>query len=348
MSQNEPPQQAEGTGTEGGAPGPSFGVELEADSSNSDVDSAYSDLSGSDSTSLGSSIMDYRYENGRRYHAFRDGSYPLPNDEKEQDRLDLLHHIFKLMLGGSLFLAPLKKDPHRVLDFGTGTGIWAIDFADQSPSAEVLGTDLSPIQPTWVPPNCKFLIDDVESEWLYSPTEAFDFIHGRGMAGSIKDWDKLYSEILRNLKPGAYLEMQEYETWIRSDDATLNNCPNVQMWQQKVDEASIMFGKRLNVAGEQKEKMVNAGFEDVTDVIHKLPLGPWPRDPRQKEIGRYELVQMLDAVEPFTLAIFTRALGWSNERAQALMAGVRKEISDRRNHLYVLVHFIYAKRPDGV
>jgi len=57
---------------------------------------------------------------------------------------------------------------------------------------------------------------------------------------------------------------------------------------------------------------------------------------------------MLDAVEPFTLAIFTRALGWSNERAQVLMAGVRNELKDKRNHLYVLVHFIYGKKPENI
>jgi hypothetical protein len=28
-------------------------------------------------------------------------------------------------------------------------GIWAIDFADAFPSAEVLGVDLAPIQPEW-------------------------------------------------------------------------------------------------------------------------------------------------------------------------------------------------------
>lgn len=79
----------------------------------------------------------------------------------------------------------------------------------------------------------------------------------------------------------------------------------------------------------------------------QLPLGPWPKDPRQKEIGKYELVQMLEAVEPFTLAIFTRSLGWSNERAQVLMAGVRNELKDMRNHLYVFVRFIYAKKPEA-
>ncbi|KAI8247308.1 Secondary metabolism regulator LAE1 [Colletotrichum sp. SAR 10_77] len=36
----------------------------------------------------------------------------------------------------------------RVLDVGTGTGLWAIDFADEHPDAEVLGTDLSPVQTT--------------------------------------------------------------------------------------------------------------------------------------------------------------------------------------------------------
>lgn len=29
------------------------------------------------------------------------------------------------------------------------------DFADMHPDAEVIGTDVSPIQPSWVPPNVK-------------------------------------------------------------------------------------------------------------------------------------------------------------------------------------------------
>ena len=53
----------------------------------------------------------------------------MPNDEQEQDRLDLFHHIFGLFLDGKLYEAPLDK-PQRVLDLGTGTGIWAVEFAE--------------------------------------------------------------------------------------------------------------------------------------------------------------------------------------------------------------------------
>jgi ubiquinone/menaquinone biosynthesis C-methylase UbiE len=41
----------------------------------------------------------------------------------------MLHHIFRLVQGGSLFVAPLRE-PSRVLDMGTGTGIWAVHFAE--------------------------------------------------------------------------------------------------------------------------------------------------------------------------------------------------------------------------
>lgn len=43
--------------------------------------------------------------------------------------MDLLHHIYNLILDGEIHIAPIK-DPQRVLDIGTGTGIWAVDFAE--------------------------------------------------------------------------------------------------------------------------------------------------------------------------------------------------------------------------
>ncbi len=67
----------------------------------------------------------------------------MPNDEREQDRLDMQHALFKMGLDGRLFIAPLVKDDvEHILDVGCGTGLWCIDVADDMPRAQVLGFDL--------------------------------------------------------------------------------------------------------------------------------------------------------------------------------------------------------------
>lgn len=58
-------------------------------------------------------------------------------------RLDIVHEVALLSTGNHLYQAPLKPERiHRVLDLGTGTGIWAIDFARQNSQSEVYGMDL--------------------------------------------------------------------------------------------------------------------------------------------------------------------------------------------------------------
>lgn len=47
--------------------------------------------SASEITSLRSSITNYVYENGRRYHGFREGAYWGSNDEKAMDAMDILY-----------------------------------------------------------------------------------------------------------------------------------------------------------------------------------------------------------------------------------------------------------------
>lgn len=244
-------------------------------SQTSDDDSLFDakTLAGSN-LSFASSVRDYSYENGRRYHAYRHGQYPFPNDEEEQARLALMHHLFKLLSGGDLYRAPLPRTlattPARILDIGTGTAEWAIEMAEDFPGATILGTDLSPIQPSWAPPNCRFFIDDAESDWTFSSAEAFDYIHARSLGGGIADWPRLLRQAYAHLKPGGWFEAQEFETWVLSDDGTHARATSILDWQDRLDHASKQFGKPMNVASRLAGWLEDAGFVNVVDDRYKV------------------------------------------------------------------------------
>lgn len=104
-------------------------------------------------------------EKGALLNCFFISVYLLPNDEVRQQlprcvvllnrpiltkivkaemaRLDLSHLMFQKLLNGRLHLAPLD-DPERILDLGSGTGIWALEMGrvdlDKEP---LLGLDLT-------------------------------------------------------------------------------------------------------------------------------------------------------------------------------------------------------------
>ncbi|KAJ5371981.1 hypothetical protein N7517_003987 [Penicillium concentricum] len=304
-----------------------------------------SDNTSSYTASLLSDVKNYAYENGRRYHSYREGHYVLPNDEPEQDRQDLLHHVRNLVLNGRLFRAPLDTHIQRALDIGTGTGIWAIDFADSFPSAQVTGTDLSPIQPSWVPPNLRFVVDDAESQWLYNPSQPFDFIHARDLGGAIADWPRLMRQSYEHLRPGGWIELQEFEVMLKSDDDSIRLAPALCEFLERLTQASEAFHRPMNIAEGHRQRLVEAGFEDVRDEVYKVPSSVWARDPVQKEIGRYNQCSLLMAVESYSLALFTRVLGWSNDDTQIFLAGVRRDIKNPAVHTYCKLHVVYGRKP---
>jgi len=64
--------------------------------------------------------------------------------------------------------------------------------SDEFPNAQVLGTDLSPIQPVEVPENVGFLIDDCEADWANGSD--WDLVHLRNMCSALKDVERLIKQ----------------------------------------------------------------------------------------------------------------------------------------------------------
>ncbi|KAA8643635.1 class I SAM-dependent methyltransferase [Aspergillus tanneri] len=283
----------------------------DASDSAEDEDDTFSDYAedfASDTTTINSMITSYRFENGRRYHAYKDGAYWGPNDDKQNEQLDIAHHMFTMLLDNKLLLAPIDKNIQRALDVGTGTGIWAIDFADEYPSAQVIGTDLSPIQPSFVPPNLRFEIDDASEPWVY-PENHFDLIHVRSLYGAISDWPEFYRSALKHLRPGGWFDQLEMSIQFTSDDGTVTDDHVLAVWSKTFIDAGEKFGKTFRIADLAKGYMQDVGFQNVTERRFKLPIGAWGKDKKLKTLGRWNQVHCEQGIEGWAMALLTRVMG---------------------------------------
>jgi len=323
---------------------------LEADvfDDNSDGDSTWEHQS--DTTSISSSIRQYRYENGRTYHSYKANegvAYFLPNDDREVDRLDLQHAIMVMMQGNQLYLSPAGKEGKpfkRVLDIGTGSGIWAMEFADMHPEASVIGNDISVTQPDFVVPNVEFFIEDVEENWDYHTP--FDFIYSRMMTGSIKNWQRLIDQAYENLTPGGWLEICDPINPVTCDDGTLPPDSYLLKWNSMILEASLKLGTPLNSALKYKEQLEKAGFVNIKLHKFKWPINSWPRDRDAKLLGSLVYENICGNAEGLSLMLFTNILGWSVEEVQVLLSYVRKEFVNKNIHAYWDVYTVYGQKPE--
>ncbi|SPO05586.1 related to methyltransferase [Cephalotrichum gorgonifer] len=317
---------------------------LVADENIAEDESLESDDLASSSASLASSVLKYRHENGRRYHAFKDGAYAFPNDDAEAERMDFQHVMHTLTHDGKLFLAPIDQgEASHVLDAGTGTGIWAIDFADDNPQAKVIGVDLSPIQPVFVPPNAEFYIADLEESWTFS--NPFDLIHTRLLTGSIADWPKFYKQSFDHLAPGGFIELSDPAMTIRSDDDTLPKDSALYEWTKLMTDAAVKLGRPPSTAETTASQLAEAGFINIEQRHFKWPTNSWPKDPKMKQLGAMTFEDIGKNLYGLSVALFTRGLGWTIEELQVFLVQVRREMRDPKIHAYIPVYVVYGQKP---
>ncbi|CCE28858.1 uncharacterized protein CPUR_02547 [Claviceps purpurea 20.1] len=310
-----------------------------------EIDSIFSEDQSS-TTSIASSVIEYRQIHGRTYHSDKfTTNYFIPNDDKQLETEEICHHFLTILLDDQLFLAPLEKEKiHRVLDVGTGSGIWAIEFADQFPNASVVGTDLSPCQPQWVPPNVCFEIDDATLEWTWNP-DHFEFIHMRYIVGGIQDWATLFKEAFRCCAPGGWVESLEYEPEFRSDDGSTDLEPVLALYGDLFRKASKILNRPLFVKDILPRALDEAGFIDKRVIRYKIPIGPWAKDHKFAEVGRFARDSMEHDLQGYTQMLWQN-VQMPEDEYTFWLASMRTAMRNPKVHSYIMVQVVYGRKPE--
>ncbi len=107
------------------------------------------------------------------------------------------------------------------------------------------------------------------------------------MALSIKDVPRLLAQAYRALKPGGWIELQDFLYITDSDDGSKPDGYKYDQFVKTLREGFLKFGFDLH--GQQKnEGMVkDAGFVNVDNKMYKVLIGTWPKDKGLKKAGLY-------------------------------------------------------------
>lgn len=151
----------------------------------------------------------------------------------------------------------------------------------------------------------------------------------------VANWPGFIRQIYDHVKPGGYFESHESAVWAWSDDGSLKQASALMEWQQALNFAGHKSGRELNIYHKLKDWMIEAGFEDVSLSVYVLPFSPWPRDPHLKALGKYQAVQLQQAIDSYSLRLYTQVLGWSPDVARIHNAVVKQELRDKKLHAYV-------------
>ena len=118
-----------------------------------------------------------------------------------------------------------------------------------------------------------------------------------------------------------------------SEDGSLTKDHATYKWISTLLPLADKIGREPCPGPKLEQWVRDAGFENVRAEKFRVPVGPWPKDPKLKGVGMLNLRQALDGLEAFSLRLFCDVAGWTEEEVMVLLANVRKELKDPKMHM---------------
>ncbi|KAL8906202.1 MAG: hypothetical protein Q9207_002170 [Kuettlingeria erythrocarpa] len=243
---------------------------------------------------------------------------------------DTQHNIWLVTLDGALHRAPVPPSPTSVLDVGTGSGIWAVEFARQHPSCHVMGIDLSPVKAnSAVPEHCTFSVHDAESpRWDFAAPNTFDLIHSRMLVMGMRDWRSYFRNCYHHLKPGGWIEVHEIAFPMRTANPDTPAETPFLRWGHVIHEGLAKGGIDGGAVYKFSQHLEDVGFENIVEEKLPWPVAPWPEDEKGRTIGHMEADNLNNGMEGMTMGLLTKNMGWTREEVGRFVEEIRADLYD--------------------
>ena len=116
-------------------------------------------------------------------------------------------------------------------------------------------------------------IEDCTSEWTFAE-ETFDYVHARWLIGAIPDWNALYKEAYKSLKPGGWVETHEPSADLVSEDGSITPDTAFAQWEPIFLEGGRKVGRTCDILRTQLQRkgLEEAGFVDIQEIDMRVSL----------------------------------------------------------------------------